>query len=528
MNILKLLAAKTPKNKQQTPKNSAKQNEPIASFSIGELGKAINESFGNSVDMRAISGEIFGSKGYIFYLESMIDQKTLKRTTANLFAAKNDGSVPGARGFISFCKEIFGGIRHTVIETKEEIISAMLTGSVVIVLDGLAQGISVMMPSQEKRAVEEPTAQTIIRGPREGFVETLSVNVNLIRKRIRNERLYFENFIVGEDTKTNVYIAYMKGIANDSIVDEVRQRIKRIKTSAIFESGNVEEMIVDKTATIFPLAMNTERADTAAANIMEGKIVILVDGSPFCLIVPAVFVNFFEISEDYYQSFILGSFLRFIRYLSFMLALLTPSVYVGVLSFHHELLPTTLLLSIVSQREGVPFPAVVEVLLMEITFEILREAGIRTPKMIGQMVSIVGALVIGQAAAEAGIISNAMIIVVAITAIANFASPVYNFAAAARLMRFLLIIAASILGLYGVLLLLVVMVAHLCSLRSFGIPYLSPVAPFIVEDQKDVFVRFPWWGMKNRPKFLLTEESSKTTAEGSPSPPSMNGGNDRE
>jgi spore germination protein KA len=315
----------------------------------------------------------------------------------------------------------------------------------------------------------------------------------------------------------------MNSIVNQTVLKELKDRLNDIQVSAIFDSGNIEELITDKTFTFFPLALNTERPDSAAANIMDGKIVILVDGSPFALIVPAVFVNFFEISEDFYQPLYLGSFLRFIRYLSFMIALITPSVYVGVLTYHQELLPTSLLLSIIAQREGVPFPAVVEVLLMEITFEILREAGIRMPKAVGQMVSIVGALVIGQAAAEAGIISNIMIIIMAITAIANFVSPVYSFSSASRLIRFMLIISAACLGLYGVFLMLILMVAHLCSLRSFGIPYLSPLAPFILEDQKDVFIRFPYWAMSKRPKYMETEKGQKAKPTASPSPPPMKG-----
>jgi spore germination protein KA len=228
-------------------------------------------------------------------------------------------------------------------------------------------------------------------------------------------------------------------------------------------------------------------------------------------------------AEDNYQNYVMSSFVRMIRYLSFMIGLLMPSAYVGVLTFHHELLPTTLLLSVIAQREDVPFPAVVEVFIMEITFEILREAGVRMPRAVGQTVSIVGALVIGQAAAEAGIISNIMVIIVAITAIANFVFPNYSFANASRLIRFILIIVASILGLYGVLLVLVFMVAHLSSLRSFGVPYLAPVAPFIVEDQKDVFVRLPIWSMNKRPAYLSPNISKKQKAQGSPSPPKQEG-----
>jgi spore germination protein KA len=324
----------------------------------------------------------------------MINSKDLKDLTAKIFAMKEDleGEFTKATELLSMCTECFGGVSSQLVDTKEKMTKAMVNGSIVIVVNGVDQAISLNMMTDEKRSVTEPTTQTVIRGPKDGFIESLATNVSLIRRRIRNENLHFEEFTIGKDTRTTVFMGYLRGVANDKIVQEVRSRLNKINVSAIFESGNIEELIIDKTFTFFPLALNTERPDTVAANLLEGKISILIDGTPFSLIVPAVFVNFFEISEDYYQPFFLGSFIRFIRYLSFMIALLTPSLYVGLLSFHQELLPTPLLLSIIAQREGVPFPAVVEVLLMEITFEILREAGIRMPKAVGQMVSFVGSL----------------------------------------------------------------------------------------------------------------------------------------
>ncbi|WP_026574660.1 spore germination protein [Bacillus sp. UNC438CL73TsuS30] len=508
------------------PQKSEK-NVTITHFSFQELKSELEISFGYSADFRSVIAEIDHKGSLLIYLESMVDTKTLKETTPDLFSSRFNEEVrlSSTEELASLCKKVFGGADYQLLGTKDEICRAVLNGSIVIAVETIENAISISMATDEKRSVTEPSTQTVIRGPKDGFIESLSTNVSLIRRRIRNRNLYFESFIIGEDTQTTVYMGYIKGIANEAILQEVRNRLKKIKVSAIFESGNIEELITDKTFTIFPLALNTERPDTVASNLIDGKIVILIDGTPFCLLVPAVFVNFFEISEDYYQPFLLGTFLRGIRYLAFMIALLTPSLYVGILTFHHELLPTTLLLSVIAQRQGVPFPAVIEVLIMEITFEILREAGVRMPKTVGQMVSIVGALVIGQAAAEAGIISNIMIIVVAITAIANFVSPVYSFASASRLLRFLLVLFAYFLGLYGVLIVLVAMVAHLSSLRSFGVPYLSPIAPIIVEDQKDVFLRFPFWAMKKRPKYLRTESETKVFSEASPSPPQSKGGN---
>ena len=509
--------------------NNEKQSEKdkdILDYPFAHVRSEVENAFGNSADLRVLEGRTADKDVLLFYLESMVNSKSLNETTSKFLSPSHvfSDNLNTVNELTSFCKEIFGGASYQIISTTNEIFSAIINGSLVIAMNHLDKAISVNMMTDEKRSVTEPSSQTVVRGPKDGFIESISTNVSLIRRRIRNQNLHFEQYTIGEATQTPVYIGFVKGIANEAILQEVRNRIKKIKVSAIFESGNIEELIADKSFTLFPLALNTERPDTVAANLMEGKIVILIDGTPFALLVPAVFVNFFEMAEDYYSSFFLGSFVRMIRYLSFMIALLTPSLYVGVLTYHHELLPTTLLLSVIAQREGVPFPAVVEVLIMEITFEILREAGVRMPRVIGQMVSIVGALVIGQAAAEAGIISNIMIIIVSITAIANFVSPVYSFAAASRLLRFILIIFSASLGLYGVLLILVAMVAHLSSLRSFGVPYLAPIAPFIIEDQKDVFVRFPFWKMKNRPKYLRTESEQKVFSS-PPSPPPMKGGN---
>ena len=400
----------------------------------------------------------------------------------------------------------------------------MLNGSIAIAIKSCSFFITIEMGNTQYRQVSEPTSQTVIRGPKDSFVESLSTNQSLIRRRIRNKNLYFEEFIIGNETQTKINIVYVKGIANEEIIEEIRTRLNKINVSAIFESANIEELIADKTLTVFPLALNTERPDTVAGNVMEGKIGIIVDGTPFVLLVPAVFTDFFVSSEDYYHNFFVSSFIRILRYVSFMIVLIIPGAYVGLLTYDQEMIPTNLLISIIAQREGVPFPAVVEVFIMEFTFEILREAGIRMPRAVGQTVSIVGALVVGQAAAQAGLISNIMIIIVAITATANFVAPVYSLATATRMLRFVIIIISAFFGLYGVLLGLIVMVAHLASLRSFGVPYLSPVAPFNLKDQKDELIIFPYWSMNRRPSYLRSPHPKKQNKTVSPSPPDQMGG----
>ncbi|MGA5689175.1 spore germination protein [Cytobacillus pseudoceanisediminis] len=524
MSILKSLLKMRKREYPVQPQEAADTGPDLKSMSLEKLKNRINAEFGSTVDLSMDELKTEGKDALLIYLTTMIDTKLLKETVLQSLSGKEDGiELTTEDDLKSLCKKKFGGAGYQLVESFDDIITALLYGNIIIIFKDMEKALSLSMASGEDRSVTEPSTQTVIRGPKDGFVESISTNVRLLRRRIKNRNLRFEKFIIGSETNTSVYIGYMEGISNEKIVQEVRKRLGQIKVNAIFESGNIEELIADKSATPFPLALNTERPDAVASNLLEGKIAILVDGTPFVLVVPAVLVDFFSIAEDYYQNFMMGSFLRMIRYLSFMIALITPSLYVGILTFHHELLPTPLLLGIIAQREGVPFPAVIEVLLMEVTFEILREAGVRMPRAVGQTVSIVGALVIGQAAAEAGIISNIMVIIVAITAIANFVSPTYSFAAAARLLRFLLIIVSAFLGLYGVLIVLVFIVAHLSSLRSFGVPYLSPVAPFIIEQQKDVFFRFPVWSMRKRPAYLKSQNPEKFPKTGSPSPPPMKG-----
>jgi spore germination protein KA len=244
---------------------------------------------------------------------------------------------------------------------------------------------------------------------------------------------------------------------------------------------------------------------------LEGRVAILMDGTPFVLLVPALFVQFYQSAEDYYQRADFATLIRILRYICFFVSLLAPSLYIAITTFHQELLPSPLLFSLAAQREGIPFPALVEALIMEVTFEILREAGVRLPKTVGQAVSIVGALVIGQAAVEAGLVSPAMVIIVSITAISNFVIPSFNMGISVRILRFFLMAFAATFGLFGVTVGLIAMVQHLCSLRSFGVPYMSPMAPFIKEDQKDTILRMPQWGLFTRPRFISQKNITRET-----------------
>ncbi|KGP70849.1 spore germination protein [Pontibacillus yanchengensis] len=401
-----------------------------------------------------------------------------------------------------------------VIEEMDKVFNHLLSGKTILLLDDCSKAFSIDSRGWEARKVEEPSSQAVVRGPKEGFTETLRTNTALLRRRIKDPNLWIKSKPIGTKTQTDVAVAYMNGIASDEIVKEVYKRLNKIDVDSILDSGYIEELIQDETYSPFPTVYNTERPDSIAAGLLEGRIAIIVDGSPFVLLVPALFIQFFQSAEDYYQRADFATLVRIIRYLSFFLALLTPSAYIALTTYHQEMIPTSLLISLSSQREGVPFPAFVEALIMELTFEILREAGVRLPKAVGSAISIVGALVLGQAAVEAGLVSSAMVIVVSLTAISSFVSPSFNFAISIRMLRFGFMVLAATFGLYGILLGVIAMVLHLTSLRSFGVPYMSPMAPYVKSDQKDVILRFPRWGLFSRPRLInqtniIREDTSK-------------------
>ncbi|MEK5070955.1 spore germination protein [Sporosarcina sp. FSL K6-1508] len=388
------------------------------------------------------------------------------------------------------------------VTTFDVLFTSLLSGDTILLVDGYAQALAISNKQWVERGVTEPMAQTVVRGPREGFSENLRVNTALVRRKLKDPNLWVESKTIGTRTKTNVAMMYINGVVDDKIVKEVHLRLNRIDIDGILESGNIEELIEDAAYSPFPTVFNTERPDVVAAALLEGRIAILVDGTPFVLIVPALFVQFFQSAEDYYQRADIASFIRLLRFVSFGIALLAPSFFIAITTFHQAMLPPALLINLTAQREGVPFPAFFEAMLMEFTFEILREAGVRMPRSIGSAMSIVGAFVIGTAAVEAGVISAAMVIVVSITAIASFVSPTYDIAIAVRLLRFGFMGIAAMFGLFGITVGLIALILHLCSIRSFGIPYMSPIAPFNISDQEDTFIRLPRWKMITRPRLI--------------------------
>ncbi|WP_407310279.1 spore germination protein [Desulfosporosinus sp. SB140] len=396
----------------------------------------------------------------------------------------------------------------------QDIVGGILAGCTALLLDGFNVALLIETKGGAARDVTEPDTEAVIRGPREGFTETIGVNISLLRRKIKDENLCIEKLSLGKRTKTLIYITYLKGVVHEELVGEVKARLQRIDIEGILESGYVEQLIEDAPFSIFPTVGNSEKPDVLAAKLLEGRVGILVDGTPFVLTVPRLLVESFQNAEDYYTRPYYSTLVRWLRILAFFITILLPAIYVGVESYHQELLPTPLLLNMAASKEGVPFPAFVEVLIMGTIFEIMREAGVRMPRPVGQAVSIVGALVLGEAAVRAGVVSNPMVIVVALTAISGFViAPLGD---ALPLLRVFFSLCSAGLGLFGILMGMFVVFIHLAKLRSFGVPYMAPLAPGNREGLKDVSIKAPIWSLNTRPNLLTWNSLRQRVSKPSP------------
>ncbi|WP_425414511.1 spore germination protein [Paenibacillus pinihumi] len=387
-----------------------------------------------------------------------------------------------------------------LLNSFDEVARHIAEGCLVIFFEKWNQALSYKAMGVTKRQVSEPITEPVVQGPHFSTIEDLNTNIGLIRHLLQSPRLKFNIFTTGIECQRTICYGYLDGAVNPESLAQFQTRIKDIHDEEILEVSYLEEWIEDSVYSPFPQVRYTERPDSAVAALLDGKIIAMVNGSPTVLICPGNFYEFLMSSEDYYQRTIFSSLIRFLRIGAFFIALMLPSTYVALSTFHSELIPTVLLLAILDTREGIPFPAFMEALIMEIFFELLREAGIRLPRPIGSAVSIVGALVIGQAAIQAKIASPVMVIVVALTGIASFALPQYSMAIALRIMRFPLMVLGATLGGLGIMVGFLLALLHLCTLRSLGQPYLAPTAPLDIRQLRDVLIMVPRKFLLRRPR----------------------------
>ncbi|MFD2371507.1 spore germination protein [Brevibacillus sp. GCM10020057] len=395
------------------------------------------------------------------------------------------------------------------VEDWDSALKQLVCGEVLIFVDGEDACLSIDMQKVEKRDIQPPDAEQSVNGPKESFVEELGTNITLIRQRLRDPNLYVECFQLSKRGKQEVAVFYLVDVANDRVVEEVKQRISAIETDFIQGQMHLQELIQDNSFSLFPQIRPTERPDVACSNLLEGSVILLVNGASHALILPVTLFQLMDTVDDYYTNWQYATLIRFVRMLALLFSIAIPGMYLSLFAYNPELIPTRLVISMDAARVKVALPIVLEIFVMEIIIEILREAGLKLPKTIGQAVSIVGGLVIGEAAVNANLVSPITIVIVALTAISSFTAPVYLLGITYRILRFFLLLCSGILGLYGFLLGVFLIHAHIAKLQSFGVPFLAPLSPLRFKDWKDTLVRISYNKQTNRPTFLRPKESTK-------------------
>lgn len=508
-------------SKQQTPKPKPPKEVKPFNINFSENNRYFKNLFADSYDLSfrefSLSNGENQLKISIFFINGLTDKSIIEMHVLKPLALKRSADVLNQ---IKDINSIADYLKNTIFTTMSivnvyDLIvakEALLVGKSIILIDQLKYGFELDTRKWNDRSVSESTVEPVIRGPHEAFTETLLTNTALLRRRIKTPDLVFELVKLGNFTKTDIIISYVKGIANDKTVQEVKDRIGQIDTDSIIDGGYVEEFIEDEPFSVFSTIGNTEKPDVVAAKLLEGRVALFIDGSPGILTVPFLFIENLQASDDYYMRPFVASFLRLIRVLSLFLVLLLPGFYIAVQTYHPDLLPTHLLITMAAAKEGVPFPAYVEIFIMSLLFEILKEAGRRMPRSVGQAVNIVGALVIGQAAVDAGFVSSPAVMITALAGIAGFV--IYSIDEPVTLLRFVLIFISAYAGLFGLMIGSLFILIHLVSLRSFGSAYMSPIAPVSSDALiKDTFFRAPLWLMSQRPQMINWKKSKRNATD---------------
>ena len=450
---------------------------------------------------------------FLAYIEVAVSNILMETTALGRLLSYLE-QAPGEEIVEILDKNALGIADVTPFETMEEAAQGMLTGDAILFVDGYPKALKISDKGYPNMGVTEADSEKVIRGSNEGFADSIKVNTALIRKRVRSTKVKVKEMRPGVRSHTNVNLVYMEDLAYPEIIAEVENRLNRYEIDGVLDSGVIEQLAEEKWYSPFPQFQTTQRPDRAAMAILEGRVVVLSDNSPVALILPTDYNSFIKTSDDYYNRWEVATFGRLLRYIASFFAMTFPGLYLAVTNFHTQVLPTTLLLSFQAARQGVPFPAVFEVLLMEISFELLREAGVRLPGAMGNTIGIVGGLIIGQAAVEANLVSPIVVIIVAFTALCSFAIPNEEFAFSFRILKFVFIAVCAWLGYFGFLISLLMVLIHLSHLTSFGIPYLMPfVGPELTgyEDQRDFLWRFPLRRITKRPIYAKRDKRTKLT-----------------
>lgn len=521
-----------PKNNNNIPTSHLPQQKniyPSLDVNLEYMKTKFNSLINSDISIREFTllAQNKEYKAFLFYIDGMVDTKLINdfilkplmlRNRANTHTPDKKVKVTSAiannisvRRMKKFNLEdyIFNSLvpQNTIkkVSEFEKIISDINMGNCALFVDTLSVAFSLEVKGFKARSIPEPNNEIIIRGSQEAFVEVIRTNTSLIRRFVNNENLIIENASVGKVTNTPVAICYMKEIANDALVAEVKYRIQNLKIDSLTSSGQLEQLIQDNDKVIFPQILSTERPDRASRYILAGRVVVIVNGSPYALVMPATFMDFLSSQEDTNIRYQYANLLKIIRGIALFLALLLPGLYIAISNYHQELIPTELLFAIVSSRASVPFPVILEILIMEVSFELIREAGVRVPSPLGPTIGIVGALILGQAAVSASIVSPILIIIISITGICSFTVPDFFLGFWVRIYRFIYIIAGYLGGFLGIAFVLFIQFLLLLGNQSFGIPYLSLHLPFGKSARRKSYFLSPMWKREKRETELNTK-----------------------
>lgn len=488
MKFVKKLLGYTRVKNEDIPSKKVSQISNNVFSTVDENISIINQIFSNTADLVIKELKTKTVRGVIIYLETMVDKEKIQKYILNTCLKWESESV-----------STLLSTNFQPATTFDQVEAALLEGSCILSLDGYQELFIVDVSLSKERSITEPENEKVVHGSHDGFIETLLTNLHLLRKTMQSPNLSVKYFPVGEQVKSKIALVYLNNLVNEEIIHDCEYRIKSISMDTVVNIGFLEELIEDSTLSPFPQLLNTERVDRVAGHLNEGRVAVLMEGSPTALIFPVTFFAFYQSPDDYSSRWMIGTFIRSIRYASFLISIILPAFYIAVIAFHFEVLPDELVNPVGSSINKIPFPPLIEALIMELTIELIREAGIRLPSRIGQTIGIVGGLVIGDAVVQAGLISTTMIVVVALTAISSFCVPSHGMSDAVRLLRFPFMFLAASFGFVGIVFGFIVLLAHLCKLESFGTPYFAPFAPLRIQDIKDTFLRLPVWKLKTRP-----------------------------
>lgn len=466
----------------------------------------VQDMFDHSPDLviRSLSIGATGTKAVLIYFCGLVSKNDIQQHIIKPLLDKKA---------VSPDEITIAGVTETDSWAVVEI--SILSGNTLLFVDGME--IAYVLETREwpERSLEDPQIEPSLKGSHQGFLETAGKNIALIRRLIPNRELKIKTYRLGRRGEVQLYILYIADLTNGEFLQEINERLDRLDIDTVLSTGALGELIEDHPFSPFPQFIITERPDSTASQLLQGRVAIIVDRSPGVLIGPTTFLSFLQSPDDYGTRWLVASFLRILRFAGLFIAIFLPAFYIALLSYNYEVIPIKLILSIGETREKVPFPPLVEALLMELTLEMLREAGIRLPAPIGQTVGIVGGIVIGQAAVQAGIVSNIMVIIVAFTAIASFIIPNYDMASAVRFVRFPMMLLASMFGIVGIMVGLMAFIGHVITLRSFGTPYDDPFDTIHLGDWKDTIIRLPLWLMKSRPSSTKPKQMKRQDNDGS-------------